>query len=101
MTITGPPRSQAPTRTKPSSTPTWLTVEETAKLLGLSPKTVLRAYRGEGPYRECPLPGYRASRKVLRFTLEDVNGWMLGFETPRESARDYQGTGRLRARRGA
>ncbi len=101
MTITDPARTNASVPAQSSPAPTWLTVEETAKLLGLSPKTVLRAYRGEGPYGECPLPGYRASRKVLRFTAEDVNRWMLGFETPRDHVRDYEGTGRLRARRGA
>ena len=61
MTITEGTR--AGDRTRHETVPIWLTVEETAKLLGLSPKTVLRAYRGEGPYRERPLPGYRASRR--------------------------------------
>lgn len=41
----------------------FLTVDEAAAYLGLSVKTVLRAYRGEGAHRAHPLPGYKPSRR--------------------------------------
>ena len=77
----------------------WLTVEDTARLLGISPKTVLRAYRGEGAYRDHPLKGYRPSRKVLRFTRADVDEWLLSTLTERRYLDAPRGTGRSRARR--
>ncbi|MBI1352119.1 MAG: helix-turn-helix domain-containing protein [Actinomycetales bacterium] len=76
----------------------FLTAEEAADYLGLSVKTVLRAYRGEGPYRARPLPGYKPSRKVLRFTLEDIDRWLRSAVAPR-APEPYAGTGRQRARR--
>ena len=78
----------------------FLTVEEAAAYLGLSTKTVLRAYRGEGPYRAHPLPGYKPSSRVLRFTTADIDAWLLSSIAPRTPT-EYSGTGRQRARRSA
>lgn len=78
----------------------FLTVEEAAAYLGLSTKTVLRAYRGEGPYRAHPLPGYKPSSRVLRFTTADIDGWLRSSIAPRTPS-EYSGTGRQRARRSA
>lgn len=76
----------------------FLTAEEAADYLGLSVKTVLRAYRGEGAYRSHPLPGYKPSRKVLRFTVADIDQWLRSAAAPRDP-QSYAGTGRQRARR--
>lgn len=78
----------------------FLTVEEAAAYLGLSVRTVLRAYRGEGAYRAHPLPGYKPSRKVLRFTVADIDAWVRSSAAPRVPEA-YAGTGRQRARRSA
>ncbi len=78
----------------------FLTVDEAAAYLGLSSKTVLRAYRGEGPYRAHPLPGYKPSPRVLRFTTADIDAWLRSSITPRTPT-EYSGTGRQRARRSA
>jgi len=78
----------------------FLTVEEAAAYLGLSTKTVLRAYRGEGPYRAHPLPGYKPSPRVLRFTTADIDAWLRSSIAPRTPT-EYSGTGRQRARRSA
>jgi excisionase family DNA binding protein len=78
----------------------FLTVDEAAAYLGLSSKTVLRAYRGEGPYRAHPLPGYKPSPRVLRFTTADIDAWLRSAVAPRTPS-EYTGTGRLRARRSA
>ena len=76
----------------------FLTAEEVAAYLGLSVKTVLRAYRGEGAYRAHPLPGYKPSRRVLRFTVSDIDAWLRSSVAPRVPEA-YAGTGRQRARR--
>lgn len=81
-------------------TTSFLTVDEVAAYLGLSVKTVLRAYRGEGAYRAHPLPGYKPSAKVLRFTVADVDAWVRSTAAPR-TPEAYAGTGRVRARRSA
>ena len=78
----------------------FLTVDEAAAYLGLSTKTVLRAYRGEGPYRAHPLPGYKPSPRVLRFAMADIDAWLLSSIAPRTPS-EYSGTGRQRARRSA
>ena len=78
----------------------FLTVEEAAAYLGLSTKTVLRAYRGEGPYRAHPLPGYQPSPRVLRFAMADIDAGLLSSIAPRTPT-EYSGTGRQRARRSA
>ena len=73
----------------------FLTVDEAAAYLGLSSKTVLRAYRGEGPYRAHPLPGYKPSPRVLRFTTADIDAWLRSAVAPRTPS-EYTGTGRVR-----
>lgn len=89
-----------PLRSVDYVTTTFLTADEAAAYLGLSVKTVLRAYRGEGAYRAHPLPGYKPSRKVLRFTVSDIDAWMRSAASPR-MPEAYAGTGRQRARRTA
>jgi hypothetical protein len=44
-------------RTRHETIPIWLTVEETAKLLGLSPKTVLRGVPSRGASPRTPAAG--------------------------------------------
>jgi len=49
-------------------------------------------------YRAHPLPGYKPSRKVLRFTIADIDQWLRSAAAPRDP-QAYAGTGRQRARR--